>query len=41
MMIDDDYYYKGVFYGNYLGLCDNEIIYKDTKDIVQKGIKVC
>ena len=38
---DDVYYYKGVFYGNYLGLCDNEIIYKDTKDIVQKGIKVC
>lgn len=35
------YYYNGKFYGTYLGLCDNEVLYKDTSDIINNGIKVC
>lgn len=38
---EDVYYYKGKFYGTYLGLCDNEVFYRDTDDIVRYGIKVC
>ena len=38
---EDVYYYKGKFYGNYLGICDNEVFYKNTKDIIQHGIKIC
>lgn len=38
---EDVYYYKGKFYGTYLGLCDNEVLYKDTEDIIRYGIKVC
>lgn len=34
------YYYKDNFYGNYLKFCDNEVLYKDTDDIINKGIKV-
>ena len=37
----DVYYYKGNFYGNYISLCDNEVLYKDTEEIINKGIKVC
>ena len=35
------YYYKGNFYSNYTGLCDNEVFYKDTDNIINYGIKVC
>ena len=38
---EDVYYYKGKFYGTYLGICDNEVFYKNTEDIINKGIKVC
>lgn len=38
---DDVYYYKGKFYGTYPGVCDNEVFYKDTEDIINKGIKIC
>ena len=38
---EDVYYYKGKFYGNYLGICDNEVFYKDTEEIMEYGIKVC
>ena len=37
----DIYYYKGKFYRIYKGICDSEIFYKDTEDIIEKGIKVC
>lgn len=37
----DVYYYKGKFYGTYLGIGDNEVIYKNTDDIINNGIKVC
>ena len=35
------YYYKDKFYAVYENDCDKEIIYKDTIDILNKGIKVC
>lgn len=38
---DDVYYYEGNFYGNYSGVVDSDIIYKETDDIISKGIKVC
>lgn len=38
---EDVYYYRGKFYRTYLGLCDNEVFYKDTEDIIRYGIKVC
>lgn len=38
---EDVYYYKGKFYGNYKDLCDNEVIYKDSDEIISNGIKVC
>lgn len=38
---EDVYYYKGKFYGTYLGLCDNEVLYKDVDQIIEYGIKVC
>ena len=38
---DDVYYYKEKFYGTYPGVCDNEVFYKDTEDIINKGIKIC
>ena len=38
---EDVYYYKGKFYGNYKDLCDSEIIYKNTDEIINNGIKVC
>lgn len=38
---EDVYYYKGKFYGTYLGICDNEVFYKNTEDIIRLGIKVC
>lgn len=38
---EDVYYYDGKFYGAYLGNCDNEVLYKDTDLIVNKGIKIC
>jgi len=38
---DDVYYYNGKFYGNYIETSDNEIFYKNTEDIINKGIKIC
>lgn len=38
---DDVYYYKNKFYGNYIGIVDSDVIYKDSEDIINKGIKVC
>ena len=38
---EEVYYYKGNFYGNYLKPVDEKIIYKDTEDIIRKGIKIC
>lgn len=38
---NDVYYYNGKFYGIYLGISDNEIIYKDIDKIINDGIKVC
>ena len=38
---DDVYYYNDKFYGVYNDLSDGEIIYKDTEEIIDKGIKVC
>ena len=35
------YYYKDKFYSIFEIYCDKEIIYKDTIDILNKGIKVC
>ena len=35
------YYYEERFYGIYNEYCDKEIIYKDTSDIIDNGIKVC
>lgn len=37
---EDVYYYKGNFYGTYMKLCDNEVFYKDTEDIINNGIKI-
>ena len=37
----DIYYYKGKFYGNYVEKSDSEVFYKDTENIIEKGIKVC
>lgn len=37
----DVYYYKDKFYGTYLEISDNEVIYKNTDDIINNGIKVC
>ena len=38
---EDVYYYDSKFYGAYFGNCDNEVLYKDTDLIVNKGIKIC
>lgn len=38
---EDVYYYNGKFYGTYMGLCDSEVIYKNTEEIINKGIRVC
>lgn len=38
---EDVYYYKGKFYGPYSGSSDSEVLYKNTEDIILKGIKVC
>jgi hypothetical protein len=38
---EDVYYYNGKFYGTYLDVCDSEVYYKNTEDIITKGIKVC
>lgn len=38
---EDVYYYNGKFYSNYSGLIDSEVLYKDTEEIMNKGIKVC
>jgi len=35
------YYYKDKFYGNYLGICDNEVFYKNTDEIIKNGVKIC
>lgn len=37
---DDVYYYKDKFYGNYKESCDSEVLYKNTNEIINKGIKV-
>ena len=37
---EDVYYYDGKFYGNYRDNCDSEVLYKETEDIMNKGIKV-
>lgn len=37
----DVYYYNGKFYGTYLGISDNEVIYKNIDEIINNGIKVC
>lgn len=37
---EDVYYYNGKFYGNYKKACDNEVLYKNTNEIINKGIKV-
>lgn len=34
------YYYNGKFYGNYKESCDSEVLYKNTGEIINKGIKV-
>lgn len=37
---EDVYYYNDKFYGNYRELCDSEVLYKGTEDIINKGIKI-
>ena len=37
----DVYYYNGKFYGIYLGISDNDVIYKNIDEIINNGIKVC
>ena len=37
---EDVYYYKGKFYGKYKSLSDNEVLYKNTDEIINKGIKI-
>lgn len=37
---EEVYYYNGKFYGNYRYSCDNEVFYKNTEEIINKGIKV-
>ena len=37
---EDVYYYKNKFYSTYLDTCDNEVIYKDTDEIIDRGIKI-
>lgn len=37
---EDVYYYNGKFYGTYLNNCDSEVLYKNTNDIINKGIKI-
>lgn len=38
---EDVYFYKDKFYGIYKKDSDCEIIYKNTSDIINNGIKVC
>ena len=38
---EDVYYYNDKFYGKYKSLSDNEVLYKNTNEIISKGIKVC
>ena len=38
---EDVYYYEGKFYGTYLETSDSEVFYKNTEEIINKGIKVC
>lgn len=38
---EDVYYYNGKFYGTYVESSDSEVFYKDTEDIINRGIKVC
>lgn len=37
----DIYYYQGKFYKVYQGLIDSSILYKESEEIIEKGIKVC
>ena len=37
---EDVYYYNDKFYGNYKGMSDSEVLYKNTNEIINKGIKV-
>lgn len=37
---EDVYYYKGKFYGTYQTASDSEIFYKDTEEMIEKGIKI-
>lgn len=37
---DEIYYYKGKYYANYNNVCDSNIIYANSLDIVNKGIRV-
>lgn len=37
----DIYYYQGKFYRVYQGLIDSSILYKESEEIIEKGIKVC
>ena len=37
---EDVYYYNDKFYGNYKNISDSEVLYKNTKDIINKGIKI-
>ena len=38
---EDVYYYKDKFYGTYLENSDTEVFYKNTEEIIEKGIKIC
>ena len=37
---EDVYYYEGKFYGTYQAASDSEVFYKDTEEMIEKGIKI-
>lgn len=37
----DVYYYKDKFYAIYTKFVDSQVIYKESEEIIEKGIKVC
>ena len=37
---EDVYYYNEKFYGKYKNISDSEVLYKNTDEIINKGIKV-
>lgn len=38
---DEVYYYDGKFYGTFSTSSDSDILYKNTNEIINNGIKVC